>query len=70
MPSSTYFKKYQNLLEVLQNQGVDLKCEPGLVKSKLNSFNPIVQKIDNASRQELFNERKKPKENTSPRRFF
>jgi len=50
MRNSTYFEKYQHLLELLKNQGVDLGCEPGLVKSELNALGPIVQEIDDTSR--------------------
>ena len=38
MPNSTYFEKYNNLLKVLRNQGVDLGYEPGTLKSELNAI--------------------------------
>ena len=42
IPNTMYFEKYQNLLEVLKNQDTDLGCEPGLIKSELNVFDPLV----------------------------
>ena len=57
MPNSMYFEKYQNLLEVLKNQGVDLRCEADFVKSKLNTLDPIVHEIDDATWKELFEAR-------------
>ena len=54
MPNSTYFEKYQILLEVLKNRGVDLGCEPGLVKSELNEINPKVNEINITTRLKLF----------------
>ena len=53
MLNSTYFEKYQNLLKVLKNQGVDLGCEPGLLKSELNTLDPLVNETKDATEDEL-----------------
>jgi len=32
MPNTIYFEKYNNLLEVLRNQGIDIGYKPGTIK--------------------------------------
>ena len=53
MPNSVYFEKYNKLLEVLMNQGVDLGCEPGTLKNELNALKLPVDTIADATADEL-----------------
>jgi len=53
MPNAIYFEKYNNLLEVLRNQGIDIGCEPGTLKHKLNNLEPPVNEIIDTSEDEL-----------------
>jgi len=59
MLNSKYFKKYQNLFEVLMNQGVHLRCEPGMLKFELNALPPPVDEIDDATEDELEDAKKR-----------
>jgi len=53
MPNAIYFEKYNNLLEVPRNQGVNIGCEPGTIKHRLNNLELLVNKINDTSADKL-----------------
>ena len=70
IPNSIYIEKYHTLLEVLNNQGVDLGCEPGLIKYRLNTLDPKVNKINDTTRLKLFNARESSREKYTAMAFL
>ena len=53
MPNAIYFEKYNNLLEVLRYQGIDIGCKPRTIKHELNNLEPPVNEITAASEDKL-----------------
>ena len=53
MPNSVYFEKYNNLLEVLRNQGINLSFKLGTLSYELNNLEPPVGEIEVVTEDEL-----------------
>jgi len=53
MPKAVYYEKYNNMLEVLRNQGIDIGCKPELTKYELTNFDPPFKDTIDASNEEL-----------------